>query len=147
MKLPFPISALLAAAAALFVTSCASTPQPELTNLPGDFRLSKIQADLWDVRYTGTAGMRPNQAASIAGQRVSTLCLNQDYHYFLVLERESTWETRPGDPTLPVENIAAHEHNVPILSGQVKFFKKDPKILDKAVYDAEQAQQNLRAFQ
>ncbi|MEM7145354.1 MAG: hypothetical protein AAF591_09475 [Verrucomicrobiota bacterium] len=130
----------------LLLGGCETPPEPDFSNLPGKFNLQKIQNDLWSVTYTGTAGMSESRAEAFAGQRVSALCLAEGYSYFIILEKNTIWQQRPGQPGAAPESIAAHEHHVPVVQGQVRFFKDEPDVATTAVFDAAQAQQNLKAF-
>ncbi|MFK5922562.1 MAG: hypothetical protein QM496_10315 [Verrucomicrobiota bacterium] len=135
-----------ALAVILFSIGCASAPQPDFSNMPGKFNLHKTQNDLYTVTYTGTTGMTHAQAENIVGQRISTVVLNEGYRYFIVLNKNRTWVTRPGDPNYPPGSVAATDHHVPKIHGDIRLFKKEPKIQTMAVFDAEQTQQNLKAF-
>ncbi len=130
----------------LFLGACASQPEPNFTNMPGDFKVTKIQDDLFDIRYTGAAYTSIDQAKGIAAQRVATLCLNEGYNFFVVLEKKSNWVERPGDPSYSPDHSAAQPHKVPVVDGQIRLFKKKPSVETRAVYDAAQVEKNL-AFQ
>jgi hypothetical protein len=141
------ISSIFGVAAAAFVISgCASAPEADFSNIPGKFNMQKVQNDLWSISYTGVAGMSESRAESLAGQRASALCIAEGYRYFIVLEKSTEWQLRPGQPGVAPESIAAHDHHVPVIKGQVRFFKKQPDVATTAVYDAAQSQQNLKAF-
>jgi hypothetical protein len=139
-------SIALIALAAFFVTGCETPPAPDFSNIPGKFNMQKVQDDLWTVSYTGVAGMSESRAESLAGQRASALCIAEGYRYFIVLEKSTEWQQRPGQPGVAPESIAAHDHHVAVIKGQVRFFKKQPDVATTAVYDAVQSQQNLKAF-
>ena len=133
-------------AAALFVASCSSKPEPNFVNTPGKFQTNAVQSDLFEITYSGTAGMSTERAMSIAGQRASALCIAQGYQYFIVLEKSAGFEPRPPQPGAAPDSLAAVEHQVPVVKGQLRFFKKQPSIETQAVYDATQTQQTMNAF-
>ncbi|MEM8954057.1 MAG: hypothetical protein AAGD22_07910 [Verrucomicrobiota bacterium] len=137
---------IVALGAICLFSGCETLPEPDFSNLPGKFNLQKVQDDLWSVTYMGTAGMSESRAEAFAGQRVSALCLSEGYRYFIILEKDTTWQQRPAQVGAAPESIAAHEHHVPVVRGQVRFFKSDPNVATTAVYDAAQAQHNLKAF-
>ncbi len=142
MKLTYTLAAVAAAG----LVSCKSLPEPEFVNAPGKFNTSKVQDDLYEITYSGTAGMSAAQAESIAGQRASALCISEGYRYMIVLDHGTTWQDRPAQPGVSPDSIAAGPHKVPIVNGRVRFFEKRPKTETSAVYDATQTQRNLRAF-
>jgi len=143
MKFVYPLA--LAAAIVAFA-SCKSLPDPEFVNSPGKFNTTKIQADLYEIDYSGTAGMNFSRAESIAGQHASALCISEGFRYMIVLDNSSTWQTRPPQPGAAPDSIAAREHKVPIVKGRVRFFAKEPKTETGVVYDATQTQKNLQSF-
>ena len=131
---------------AIILTSCKSTPEPNFTNLPGDFKFTKLQSDLFSVTYTGEAYVTEVQAKKFAGQRVASLCLNEDFNYFIVLDRSSGWVQRQGQLGYAPEHSAAQPHQVPQIKASVRFFKKKPNIETQAVYNAEEIEENLSVF-
>jgi len=131
--------------AAIFLGACKSTPKPEFTNVPGSFQTTKIQNDLFGIDYVGEVAMSESQAKQYAGQRVSTLCLNEGFEYFLVLNSENTWVDRPAAPGFAPEHPASQPHKVPTVAATVRMFKKEPNIPNAAVYNAKQVETNLRA--
>ena len=139
------LTALTLAAAAISLGACKSTPKPEFTNVPGSFQQTKIQDDLFGIDYVGEVAMSETQAKQYAGQRVSTLCLNEGYEYFIVMNPESTWVDRPAAPGFAPEHPASQPHKVPTVSASVRMFKKEPNIPNTAVYNAKQVETNLRA--
>jgi hypothetical protein len=131
------------AAVAIGFASCKSLPDPEFVNSPGKFNTNKVQADLYEIAYTGTAGMSLSQAESIAGQRASALCIAEGFRYLIVLDHGSKWETRPAQPGAAPDSLAAGDHQVPLVNGRVRFFAKEPRTETSAVYDATQTQKSL----
>lgn len=146
-----------------FISGCA-TPYKK-SGFMGGYSDTKIQDDIFKVKFKGNAFIGRDEVADFALLRCAELTLNNEYKYFIVLDEESYAKT--GTFTTPVTSQTTgqvqaygssgtyqgqttysggqtYSMRKPRTSMMIKCFKEKPDDIQALIYDAEQVQANLK---